>query len=69
MGVITGQATVPIGDAILSTYDTCIGAETCEVRKTILIQPNIWLANGSDYRSFSPLIILGSIWDLRAWRL
>ncbi|KAI6244592.1 Glutamine-dependent NAD(+) synthetase [Erysiphe necator] len=27
---ITGQTTVPIGDAILSTFDTCIGAETCE---------------------------------------
>lgn len=27
---ITGQNTVPIGDAVLSTFDTCIGAETCE---------------------------------------
>jgi NAD+ synthase (glutamine-hydrolysing) len=35
VGSITGQATVPIGDAILSTYDTCIGAEsksTCEAQ-------------------------------------
>jgi NAD+ synthase (glutamine-hydrolysing) len=30
VGNITGQTTVPIGDAILSTYDSCIGAETCE---------------------------------------
>jgi NAD+ synthase (glutamine-hydrolysing) len=30
VGTITGQATVPMGDAILSTYDSCIGAETCE---------------------------------------
>lgn len=27
---ITGQHTVPIGDAILSTLDTAIGCETCE---------------------------------------
>ncbi|TQS37166.1 hypothetical protein Golomagni_02368 [Golovinomyces magnicellulatus] len=27
---ITGQETVPIGDAVLNTFDTCIGAETCE---------------------------------------
>ncbi|CAG5125956.1 unnamed protein product, partial [Candidula unifasciata] len=27
---ITGQRTVPFGDAVLSTYDTCIGAEICE---------------------------------------
>lgn len=30
VGEITGQTTVPIGDAILSTFDTAIGAETCE---------------------------------------
>lgn len=30
VGKITNQTTVPIGDAILSTYDTCIGSETCE---------------------------------------
>ena len=27
---VTGQRTVPIGDAILSTRDTAIGCETCE---------------------------------------
>ncbi|CAK8690570.1 unnamed protein product [Clavelina lepadiformis] len=27
---ITGQSTVPIGDAIISTKDTCIGSEICE---------------------------------------
>ncbi|CAH1250576.1 NADSYN1 [Branchiostoma lanceolatum] len=27
---ITGQKTVPFGDAVLSTRDTCIGSETCE---------------------------------------
>ncbi len=27
---ITGQHTVPFGDAVISTLDTCIGAETCE---------------------------------------
>ncbi|KAJ8315536.1 hypothetical protein KUTeg_007686 [Tegillarca granosa] len=27
---ITGQKTVPFGDAVLSTIDTCIGAEICE---------------------------------------
>ncbi|KAH8603085.1 glutamine-dependent NAD(+) synthetase [Bisporella sp. PMI_857] len=30
VGEITGQKTVPFGDAVLSTYDTCVGAETCE---------------------------------------
>ncbi|XP_072045971.1 glutamine-dependent NAD(+) synthetase-like [Amphiura filiformis] len=33
---ITGQTTVPIGDGVLSTRDTCIGAETCE---------SLWTAN------------------------
>ncbi|KAF9201644.1 glutamine-dependent NAD(+) synthetase [Haplosporangium sp. Z 27] len=27
---ITGQVTVPIGDAVISTHDTCIGVEMCE---------------------------------------
>lgn len=27
---VTGQHTVPIGDAILSTLDTAVGCETCE---------------------------------------
>ncbi|KAF9086419.1 glutamine-dependent NAD(+) synthetase [Mortierella sp. GBA35] len=27
---ITGQTTVPIGDAVISTHDTCIGVEMCE---------------------------------------
>ncbi|KAL3883279.1 hypothetical protein ACJMK2_029562 [Sinanodonta woodiana] len=27
---ITGQVTVPIGDAVISTLDTCIGSEICE---------------------------------------
>ncbi|KAK0053547.1 glutamine-dependent NAD(+) synthetase [Biomphalaria pfeifferi] len=27
---ITGQRLVPFGDAVISTYDTCIGAEICE---------------------------------------
>lgn len=27
---ITGQRIVPFGDGVLSTYDTCIGAEICE---------------------------------------
>ena len=27
---ITGQTTVPIGDVVLSTLDTCIGVELCE---------------------------------------
>jgi hypothetical protein len=69
VGAITGQATVPIGDAILSTYDSCIGAETCEVHKFFLIRSKICLANDVDYRSFSPLTILESIWDSQAWRL
>lgn len=30
VGNITGQKTVPFGDAVISTQDTCIGAETCE---------------------------------------
>ncbi|EER43809.1 glutamine-dependent NAD(+) synthetase [Histoplasma capsulatum H143] len=30
VGEITGQATVPIGDAVISTYDSAIGIETCE---------------------------------------
>ncbi|KAK5250814.1 glutamine-dependent NAD(+) synthetase, partial [Cryomyces antarcticus] len=27
---ITGQKTVPFGDALISTFDTCLGVETCE---------------------------------------
>jgi NAD+ synthase (glutamine-hydrolysing) len=27
---ITGQKTVPFGDAVISAMDTCIGCETCE---------------------------------------
>ncbi|KAH8927037.1 glutamine-dependent NAD(+) synthetase with GAT domain-containing protein [Atractiella rhizophila] len=27
---VTGQTTVPFGDALISTYDTCIGIELCE---------------------------------------
>lgn len=27
---ITGQATVPFGDGVLDTPDTCIGSEICE---------------------------------------
>lgn len=27
---VTGQRTVKIGDAVLSTLDTCVGCETCE---------------------------------------
>lgn len=27
---ITGQKTVPFGDAIVSTWDTCLGVELCE---------------------------------------
>ncbi|KKA20102.1 NAD(+) synthase (glutamine-hydrolyzing), partial [Rasamsonia emersonii CBS 393.64] len=30
VGNITGQYTVPFGDAVISTRDTCIGMETCE---------------------------------------
>ncbi|KAF9915347.1 glutamine-dependent NAD(+) synthetase [Lobosporangium transversale] len=27
---ITGQVTVPMGDAVIATYDSCIGVEVCE---------------------------------------
>lgn len=30
VGDITGQEKVPFGDAVISTRDTCLGAETCE---------------------------------------
>ena len=30
VGAITGQEKVPFGDAVISTQDTCLGAETCE---------------------------------------
>ncbi len=30
VGEITKQLKVPFGDAVISTLDTCIGAETCE---------------------------------------
>ncbi|GAD93546.1 glutamine-dependent NAD(+) synthetase [Paecilomyces variotii No. 5] len=30
VGEITGQYTVPFGDAVISTRDTCLGLETCE---------------------------------------
>lgn len=35
---ITGQVTVPIGDAVISTLDTCIGSEMCE---------ELWAPNSS----------------------
>lgn len=35
---ITGQTVVPFGDAVVSTYDTCIGIELCEE----LFTPNRW---------------------------
>ena len=37
---ITGQITVPFGDAVISTYDTAIGVELCEELFTPL-SPNI----------------------------
>ena len=27
---ITGQDTVPFGDGVISTLDTCVGSEICE---------------------------------------
>ena len=30
VGAVTGQRGVPFGDAVISTKDTCVGAETCE---------------------------------------
>ncbi|VDI25067.1 NAD+ synthase (glutamine-hydrolysing) [Mytilus galloprovincialis] len=36
---ITGQKTVPIGDAVISTVDTCIGSEICE---------ELWTPDGND---------------------
>ena len=30
IGEIAGQKKCPIGDAVLSTIDSCVGAETCE---------------------------------------
>ena len=30
IGSITGQTTVPFGDAVISTRDTCLGSEMCE---------------------------------------
>ena len=27
---VTGQNKVPIGDAVISTLDSCVGCETCE---------------------------------------
>ena len=30
IGHVTGQDKVPFGDGIISTRDTCLGAETCE---------------------------------------
>lgn len=29
---LLGRAKVPIGDAVISTPDTCIGAETCSYK-------------------------------------
>ncbi|KAH8809214.1 hypothetical protein F5884DRAFT_397012 [Xylogone sp. PMI_703] len=31
VALVTGQRTVPIGDMLLSTLDTCVGVETCKV--------------------------------------
>lgn len=30
ISAVTGQQTVPIGDAVIATKDTCIGYEICE---------------------------------------
>ena len=30
INAITGQVTVPFGDAVIATRDTCIGTEICE---------------------------------------
>lgn len=45
---ITGQRKVPFGDAVISTYDTCIAAETCEE----LFTPNRYVCAGVPMGSF-----------------
>lgn len=39
VGKITGQYKVAFGDAVISTRDSCIGAESCEE----LFTPNRWV--------------------------
>ena len=63
---ITGQNTVPFGDAVVATYDTVIGVELCEE----LFTPNRYLRRAAlvcqaDPRTFSAHI---SRWDLTASR-
>lgn len=39
----TGQETVPFGDAVIATRDTCIGCETCEELWTAN-SPHVWMS-------------------------
>lgn len=46
---LQGSIKVPIGDAVISTPDTCLGAETCEELFTVSwcapSNSNIWLSS------------------------
>lgn len=58
---ITGRMTVPIGDAVISTPDTCIGCETCEELFTVKA-PHIDMGlNGVEIITNSS----GSHWEIR----
>ena len=48
VGRVTGQYKVPIGDAVISTRDTCFGLETCEEMFT----PDGYVCHGLPEDSF-----------------
>ncbi|KAH8816657.1 hypothetical protein F5884DRAFT_896414 [Xylogone sp. PMI_703] len=48
VALVTGQRTVPIGDMLLSTLDTCVGVETCEEMFTPLNPSSFQGLNGAE---------------------
>ena len=58
---ITGKIKVPIGDALISTRDTCLGCETCEELFTPSAPHSTMSLNGCEIFTNSS----GSHWELR----
>lgn len=63
---ITDQTTVPIGDAVLSTKDTCIGFEICEElwnpQRYIIKSIKIGLCHLALSSSKSAIILLSTLY-------
>lgn len=54
---LTGQRTVPIGDALLSTRDTTIGCETCEEMFTPSNPSTVRASTIPDFASLLTLLL------------